>query len=583
MRDSWSPIQVELGLCLTKFLPSTEIVELASQPVLDVVTAHVSSITRFERSDLTSQGAERQFHIPVGHVIFQQVTYARESHDGAGRLPNDVAPLADAAALDSLMNRSMDRTQLESRDAIEAWNAQDAGSYRRLMPASAAFKKTPSKFGYEHGCGTCGGATCLTCRSCAGHGRHVCSACSAHGTVTCPMCHGHQTMACTSCGGSATQSKTVYDSVWDSYSQTNRTVARTVTTSCYACAGGRIRCTGCSGGYVTCGRCAGGGYTRCDSCQGAGQIQCSDCAATGMRHHWSIIAASVQVSESPLVTTDTEPLKSLLQKKIGASDLPSLGQLVQVEHDFVSEDPPHLKSSYLFALDVVHASVVAAGRSFEFFGFGPERKVFDYLNISAHLLEDDLAALEACIGIGSKAPASRDADLLPSLRRFVESELNLGLTEALLAARRGPKNGPAPTANPYLGVVDDGYITRSHQALTAALNSIFVERFRAKGLMLAGVTVLAVPLMLALKWPTQSFLEALLFSVVPALLLWMGLEQHVHSAIAHEFPEPVRPRIKDTVKASKAIRQLRLWTWGASSLLLVGGGWAAGYISRLSG
>jgi hypothetical protein len=517
------------------------------------VAAHIRPVTRFDTADLQETDPERTQALNLELTLLQEVDFSRTERRGAGRLPPGVSAMPDETAYRGDLQRRQERAQAEAPQALQAWAGQAGeashGRYVRLLPSAAAFLRPPGNVGYEKRCHGCGGAGKVGCAACNGVGDQHCYVCASNRRIACFSCHGNKTSRCAHCGGRGQSTDYVTHSVWDAASNGYRTETRPEQRSCMHCSGrGSNTCHTCEfDGKVTCSQCQGRGRISCAGCLGAGKVSCGPCSATGVLHVSGTVEASVQVHQDlPLLGADAA-LRSFLQERVPAADLPQLCTLQGIPQHAV--DGTRMHSRYRLRLEVCRAGFSAAGTQFMLHGLGPELRVYSFENIAGRLLAADLLALETCVH------SRRAGALLDVTADFLRSELNLLIAEHVADADEATF---AAVEQRFQGLVDADYCVRATAALRGALGQLYRAQLQGPALLLCGVTALGAAALVALGWPTGLPASDALAALAAATVAWAALEWLTRWRIARRCSAGFALRLNAQLAAGGSVRRWRV-------------------------
>lgn len=525
--------------------------------VLGVVAAHIEPVTRFDARDLTETAPEEAYGLPVELTVDQYVSFSERIGSGPARLPAGVDKVGSQQAFRQELAERLDTAETEAPRALQAWANGNAGSYRRLMPGTAGFLRSPGSVGYEHTCHQCHGACHVTCPSCSGVGHTNCHACFGAGKINCYSCHGSKQQTCSSCGGRGSWTEQVSQQTWSSSSNSYVTTYQTVYRNCSACSSsGRTTCYHCGyDGKINCSGCFGKGHIDCGRCGTTGRIDCASCLASGIEHVRGTIVAEVVHDETLSIVTPDETLRKLVDTKVPREDMPQLGELLDVLHTVQGHA---VETRHRLRLDVRRASLRARDDDFVLYGFGPEARVFSFDNIAGHLLTDDLEALEARVATSSAWRRHKGSDLLDTTADFLRSELNMLIAERVADAKASPEDAAAAVETHFKGLVDQTYVARATTALRTALARLYGSELTEPAAYLCGLTALAAGALYGTGWPAPGVWQPVLWSVGGAALAWLALEWATRRRIAKRFEAGFGQRVLDQLKANGSVKRWRI-------------------------
>jgi hypothetical protein len=527
--------------------------------VAAVVAAHIEPVTRFDASHLAAAGPEEALQAPMTLRLEQRAAFGSKVQAGAARLPAHVEKVPGRAALDAELARELREARADADAAIGAWVQAEPGAYRRLLPAAACFGRAPCAYGYEESCGTCRGCGKVTCSTCHGKGNTECSHCQATGRVRCTGCGGSRSRTCSSCHGRGRWTETAYEGRWDSTRNENAQVQVQVNRSCSACGGdGKTACGSCDwSGKVQCHWCSGQGHERCNPCGATGHVACKPCAASGILHTWGVVEAEVERSETLDVRSTDAVLVAQARDRLDRATLPSLGALTGLDNVVSSAT---LRSRYELRLDARRAVLAAAGRSFVFYGYGPQTVIVDFAHVAAHLLAADLQALEQAVAAGGRFAVG--GGLLEATQRFVESELNLAIAEQVSKAK--PAAAAERVERSFKGLVDADYVARSVVALRQAFQRLYGATLLKPLLYLCGAGAVVSGAAFAAAGPVSEAWQIPVTFAVAALLFWFVPEWLARRKLKKSFPAEVSKRVLAQLSATRSP-----WLWRGGALVVL--------------
>ncbi len=510
--------------------------------IADSVATHIEPVTRFDRSHLTQDAPDREIDVDVTLAVDQSVRYEIVDQMGCGRLSGEITNCGAADGYVSRLQAQLYKATQECDAALRSWAAQAPTAYRRILPPAATFLSAPGWSGFEFTCRVCVGHCQVQCHSCAGCGRVDCRDCSGGGTTVCRSCSGSQMCSCSSCGGSGGHMQQVSSSHYDHQAQRNVYTTTLVKQNCGGCGGsGSNRCYSCSGGRVQCSGCSGSGRVTCGPCGGCGRVDCACCAATGIENQIGTISATVNLSETLSFGPVDAALEEIIRSRVPTADLCAYGQVQTIEHHYNSAG---LHSVHRLRIDAAYASLQAAGQQFGIYGLGRERKVLDFVNIAAHLLEDDLVRLEGAAG----------DQLLPAMQRFVESELNVLIAESVTGSQH---DAAASVEQQFHNMVDASYVSRAASALRSGCRKLYSGNLMRSALRLVGASTLFALLLFTFGTPRNSIWHITGWTSLSALL-WLGIEYLTLRRIRGSFPEQLATRLQALIKQGGTLTRWRL-------------------------
>ncbi len=538
--------------------------DTSSGKVIGIVAAHLEPVTRFDASDLSESEPEQVLGVALTLTQEQQVEFKAHQLDGRARLREGVEKLADSEAFQTELQRRLSTAVAQAPEAMNQWGEVSEGSYRRLMPGSAAFLRQPGTIGYEHECNTCAGKCEVICSSCGGAGTRICSGCSGIGRVTCYSCYGSRKHRCTGCAGQG-QTSTQVSSQHLDHNNNWVTTYRTEYRHCYLCSGtGSTSCLVCGfDGKIVCGGCGGRGRVNCGTCATTGWVDCVECNASGIQHVFGTIEADVTNCESLEIDSDDQKLVTLVRKKLKLEELPSLGQLLDVQHTVLDR---RLLSAHHLRLDVRRASITAKDEAFVIHGFGPDCKVLSFENMAGRLLQDDLNALEQKITEGNKWRPRRNRDLLDTTAEFLRSELHMLIAERVSEISSSSNKAAEEVTGQFQNLVDTAYVARATTALQAALARLYGAEIFEPTMYLAGSAGVVAAGLFAFEWPGAGPASALAMTGVLALAGWAITEAITRRRISKHFSNGFGPRVISQLLANGSIRRWRIMAAAASTV-----------------
>ena len=549
--------QEETRLVNTHHIPDPETTSLPSRScIADTVTAHLAPVTRFDRGDILQDAPDRSITVELTLTRVQQVNFDVTWHAGARHLSKDITLLANGTRLKVELSTQLAIARDGCDDALGAWVSHEAQAYRRVLPAEAAFRHTPGRYGIEFTCQDCYGKCQVPCDDCCGAGRVGCPACQSAGTVHCDRCGGSTRLTCTGCTGSGHTTEQVSEQRWDAAANALITTYVPVNRPCLVCSGsGATHCTACTFGQAQCGACAGRRTVSCKGCAGAGCFNCAGCEATGVQHEWACVTASVSAQEELTFGLVDAALESLIRERIPAADLPAYGRCLKAHHVI---NGAALGSRYDLQIEAVYARLHAAARHFSLYGLGPQAQVLDFANIGAHLLEDDLVTLEHAVKPASAWSRQGNPALLYALKQFVASELNLLIAEQPDAHKGGPQQAASQVEAHLRNMVDAQYVQRSTVALRQGFNGLFGANLLRPALWVAGGAGLVSALVYAVGPWTYGAWHCTAWAALSGAAGWTGVEMLSVRGIMRSFPEQIGARLRSQIKAGGSVAAWRV-------------------------
>lgn len=540
-----------------------------------VVLAHVEPVTRFTAADLRELEPEQAFGVALDLMLEQRVDFSITFSEGAARLQTGTDKVGDKSAMQAELQKRLSRALREAPEALGRWAAQEPGSYRRLMPSTAGFLRSPGCVGYERICGNCAGARKITCEGCSGAGDLQCHSCNGAGRINCYSCHGSKKLACSSCSGRGRWTEYTNTQVWNPATKSYVNNSRSVFHVCSNCGGGGQRtCHSCEyDGKIRCSGCNGRRRVLCVDCAGSGCVNCPACLASGIRHTWGTISPSATHAESLFVSTADEALERLVRARVRVDALPAHGELLDVLNEV---DGTRLCTRHRMRLDVRRACIEAQGREFVIYGLGPEPRVYSFENIAGHLLEADLAALEAKLAASSGWKPTGGADLLDATAEFLRSELNLAVAERVTNLKANPQDVAEQVERHFHGMVTADYVTRATTALRTALSRLFGAEIARPALQLCAAVAVVAGLMYGFAWPGPGVTPAVLWSAAGAAGFWVGLEWFTRRRIGARFDREVARRVLAQLRADGGFRRWRI----GMAVAVIGTAWLGSTLTQ---
>lgn len=387
-------------------IPHPHPASAAPGEVLAALAAQLAQATRFGLADLSEEAPEVRATAELVLELRQdfQLDAPVAQHPGPPAHPLERVP--DLAALQSGLSGRLAQAQADAPQALQQWADANPGSYRRLAPAQAALLHPDVGLAWPMRCGVCQGQKRQGCLSCHGEGRRTCLGCDGKGQLPC-ACRGLP-VRCQNCDGKGRWSG--HDPAWQWQNRPMVTPLSYGGAQCNACAGvGTRRCQQCQAGWVPCRAGCQSGRQNCPDCDAKGQRDCVECAGRGELHVLGQVRSQVRAQEGvPQITLDDAAARSLL-RQVDPARLPTLGQLVAVQHRVQGLS---LHSLHRLDIPVRRARIRAGGQVFEVHGFGPRAEILDDGGIAAHLLQADLDRLQAA---GRPGPGPGQARLLAAL------------------------------------------------------------------------------------------------------------------------------------------------------------------------
>ena len=523
--------------------------------IADTVAAHLEPVTRFSRTDITQDAPDTPITIDLTLTQVQEVSFDVAWNTGPRHLPKDITLLANGTRLKVELSTQLAIARDGCDDALRAWIAHDGRTYRRVLPAEAAFRHSPGRYGIEFTCQNCYGKCQVQCAGCAGAGCVSCHTCHGAGTVRCHRCGGSTRLSCIACRGSGHTIEQASEQRWDPTANAFVTTHVPVNRPCLSCSGsGSLHCTACSAGQAQCATCAGKRTVSCKGCGGAGCFDCAECAATGVQHEWACVAASVSMQEELTFGVVDPALEALIRQRIATADLPSHGSHLAAHH--VVKDAA-LGSRYELQIDASYASLHAAARDFSVYALGRPGHVLDFVNIAGHLLADDLATLERAALPVPVWSRPRDLALLDALKQFVASELNLLIAEQLGAPGAGAPAAVSAVEAHFKNLVDGAYVQRATVALRQGFSGLYGADLLRPALWVAAGAGVMSALVFAFGPPRYGVWSCTLWATIAGAVGWMGVEVLSLSRIMRSFPEQIGARLHSQIKAGGSVTKWR--------------------------
>ena len=459
------------------------------------------------------------------------------------------------------LNTRLLRAIEKAPEAIGRWAAQEPGSYRRLMPGPVAFLRNPGMVGYEHRCGDCGGVGKLTCAACGGACNVPCFGCHGQGRINCYSCHGNKKLSCPGCSGRGSWTEYITSQVWNSQTNSYVSDTRSEYRTCTSCSGsGHQSCYSCEyDGKIRCSGCFGNGRIDCAACGATGRVNCPACLASGVRHMWGHIEAAVETAESLSVATNDKALEHLVRTRIPVSALPAHGELLNVLNDVHGH---RLTTRHRLRLDVRRACIEAQGRDFVIHGFGPEPRVLSFENIAGHLLEGDLAALEAKLATARRWDPRGGVDLLDATADFLRSELNMLVAERVADLKATPQEAAAAVEQHFHSMVTADYAQRATTVLRDALARLYGAEVARSALYVCLAAAAAAGVLFGLAWPGPGMVSAVTWGFMGAGLAWVALEWRTRRRIGSRFESGFAARVLGQLRANGSFKR---WRWGMAA------------------
>lgn len=501
--------------------------------VLAEVAGHVEALTRFDAGDLQAMGDEQVQTLDVQLDQQQALRFEIVQRDGTGVLPAGVQRLGSAAEATQALEAERAALAAAAPAALQAWVDRDDGRYRRLLPAEAGLARPSRRFGHDHACTRCRGQGRTTCERCGGRRRTGCGTCGASGRERCTGCGASGFQSCGGCGGRGQWTEYVTEQRWDPQQNANVTWSRNEWRQCGGCGGsGRKMCMGCAGsGHIVCRGCGGGGQVDCHTCRASGQVDCVPCAASGSVHRVGEVKPRVSLQEG-LSAAEADAAVAGLLPRLSIESLPTLGTQ-RYQAQVVRECT--VLSRYVVQVAVRRLALRCRGRDYVIHGFGPQPLVPDHGHLAAHLLQDDLLALEAAL---AEAGGRGGAALATAASRFAQSELNLAIVEQVAAGQ------PAQaTLADHEGLVDADYLQRASRALGAAVQRLQGSLLRRPMWLAPPVLALFCAAAYVALGPGVPGAQAAAVLVALALAGWFGLEWWARGRLRRLFPAGAGARL----------------------------------------
>jgi hypothetical protein len=432
-----------------------ELIATLTQRLIDLVEPN----TRFDRGSLPVL-RHAAMRVDVRGSQRYQVSFGVGKASGKGRLGSAVLRCADAHGLEQHLDahEAQNRQRLGAR--LEAWS-----SSQKVLPGAKLTDGQcydgPGVAGYDHACGTCGGAGRLQCISCSGSGEIICSYCHGSGDVTCGTCKGQRLMPCSSCGGRGQHSAQRAQRRVNSADNREWTEHETVWVDCAGCGGRGKQPCGCGNGREYCGNCRRGKIT-CSTCAGGGQTNCATCDATGFLNATAWLTCTVRQDFALRAATDIPEAKNTLEA------IPSLDAwcaLTAVEITGTQIGPSDVRREFGAAPWLTRIRVLANHTEIELFGYGDAAIVYDFKNVVGTLLARDLASIEAALETSAKLPFRTAPRLDAAIAEFLRSEVNAAIG-IVAGAKRERLEGFA--RDDLQGAVSSDYVLRAARAVRLA-------------------------------------------------------------------------------------------------------------------
>lgn len=531
--------------------------------VHSLVAAHLEQVTRFDANDLREIEAEQIFAVPLTLTQDQEVAFAITIQSGPAQLASGIKRVATETELRREMQIRLQTSINEAPLALKHWSEQETGSYRRLLPARAAFLRAPGAVGYEHRCTSCKGACEVTCETCSGVGTNLCPGCGGRGRIHCYSCGGSKKVTCSSCHGRGQWTEQVPMQRWSSSANSYVTEYRTEQRYCGPCsAAGRLNCYSCEyDGKNPCSGCFGPGRINCGPCGATGQVPCGPCRASGVQHVWGTVEATVECREGLSISHEDEALRKLVHTRVRLADLPELGELLDVQNSVTSDT---LRSEHHLRLDVQRARISARDETFVIYGLGPGLKVYSFENIAGRLLLEDLEALESVEAVSSRWRRQSGSELLQTMAAFLQSEINMLIAERVSDLKSTPQQAAAQVQEHFCSLVDSTYVERATTALRGALARLYGAELMEPAVYLCALTALAAGALFGLGWPSHSPWTVGSCALAGALLGWGALEWLTRRRIARHFSSEFAARVLSQLAANGSRRRWRLGVGAAS-------------------
>lgn len=524
--------------------------------IADTVAAHLQPVTRFGRDDISQKTPDRPIVVDLTLTLVQHVNFELAWHAGPSQLPKDITLLGTGTRLKVELTTQLRQARDGCDDALRAWVAHAPNAYRRVVPPEAAFRHTPGQYGIEFTCQSCFGKCQVQCGSCSGAGRVSCLVCHGAGTNHCHQCGGSTRLGCATCAGSGHYTEQVSEQRWDATANAYVTDYVPVNRPCLSCSGaGSTHCSACSFGQAQCVTCAGKRTVACNGCGGAGCFACAECAASGVQHEWACVTATVSTQEELTFGVVDGALEKLLRERIAPADLPSYGSFLTAHH-VIAEAA--LGSRYELRIDALHATLVAAARTFTIYGLGQQAQVVDFVNIAGHLLHDDLVTLERAAVPSPVWSRPADSALPGALRQFVASELNLLIAEQLGAQKGGSQQAAAAVEAHFANMVDAAYVQRAAVALRQGFNGLYGADLLYPALWVAGGAAVVSVLVYAFGPSHYGVWNCVGWAVLAGAAGWAGVEMISLTRIMRGFPEQIGARLHSQIKAGGSVTKWRV-------------------------
>lgn len=488
--------------------------------VVEVIGAHIESMTRFSTADLKEQAPDQRSDAEVVVTTRQRVELELDTTDSTGRLPAETAPLPDLQALDTACQQRLASAETATSTAIQQWASEAPGHYRRLLPAGGRFPtalQTP--IGTEWPCPACAQRGHLPCNGCHGTGQRECPDCQGRRRAACLDCRGLGRRVCSVCAGRDPG-------------------------TCAACSQGWLPCTACAGqGERDCPGCAATGQRVCSTCHGQPLLACGDCATTGWQHRQCRLQERIEIEDRLEVQHPDAAIANVVAQRVG--DITTLDALCTLDQVRYTTAPLAVQAVQRLRMPVRQARLLVAGQSITFTAIGPDLEVTDHQHVAAVLLAHDLATLE-------KNASGSGRHLGDALQRFLQSPLNHAI------AVRTPM---AEITRQHPGLVDEDYLRRAQDATQRAIERLWLQharRPRLLGLVAAG---LVAALAVAVGSPVLGLWSGAAIGLGTGLVGWVAADWHTRRTLAHqlhtargEADRLLRPlRQAETVRRSRVV------------------------------
>ncbi len=530
--------------------------------VKSIIGEHITSCTRFDINSIHQLGEEVNIKVSVTLTIVQNVILGVHSYEAAKHLnQNGIIKSIHTQNYEEAIKKVYADLQYANKklpDELKKWanNEKEFGVFRRLLNPNSVNHSTGS-FGYEMQCNDCMGNKMLSCKGCGASGKLFCHICTNLGKVKCTNCRGSKKIACYTCRGEgiieapASQANN-YDTIQNSYSQTYHTVKK----PCPSCYGNRgTTCYTCDAfGEINCQNCSGQGYINCLPCNGKGKIACIKCDQSGVVHAIHYVKADGYKTESLSINEENESLRNIIEKNIELSEFIEYGRVLSSNHEC---NQTGVVSIYEIEVDVIELNATINSQPFTFYGFGKNFKIFDYQNVMACLLEDDLINLEESIKKSNFTTIS-SGNLLKSIKQFVNSDVNLTIIEKLDYKNKIIENeADDKIKDKSKFSLSSNYILRSNKAFNLALAQIYSEGLVKIIFKKLIFIFIITSFFYAFEFPAKNIIYTIFVLSLMAGIFWFLVEILKFNIISKIFPEKISIRIMNQIRKGDSIRKWR--------------------------